>query len=132
MKTKKQKVQRTRNAGTWTESEYFSRIRGALRNRFRYWKPMTEALKMASRKAVGKGRQKFEYQCNECKNWFPRKEVEIDHIIPCGQLSTYSDIVPFIQRLTPESPSAFQVLCKKDHLKKTQNERQSRRSIRNV
>jgi len=46
---KKQKVARTRNLNTLTESEYFSKIRSGLRNAFKFWKPMQEALKKASR-----------------------------------------------------------------------------------
>jgi hypothetical protein len=39
----------SRNAGTMTESQYFSKIRSMLRSGFRYWKPMQLALEAASR-----------------------------------------------------------------------------------
>ena len=39
----------TRNAGTMTESMFFSKIRSALRNGYRYWKPMQLVLEKASR-----------------------------------------------------------------------------------
>lgn len=29
-------------------------------------------------------RQRFEYQCNMCKQWFKQSEIQVDHIEPCG------------------------------------------------
>jgi len=112
----------SRNAGTMTESQYFSKIRSMLRSGFRYWKPMQLALEAASRpsQSVNK-RIKKEYQCAKCKKWFKRADVEIDHIEEAGSLSKYEDIVPFIQRLTKEDISSYQILCKPDHKIKTDN-----------
>ena len=124
MKTKKKKiirVERTHNANTLTESQFFSKIRSALRNAFRYWKPAQIALNAASRPNQDKTnkRLKKQYQCAKCKKWFKRDDVEIDHIIECGSLKCYEDIVPFLKRLIPEDPNAYQILCKKDHIIKT-------------
>jgi ribosomal protein L37AE/L43A len=115
----------SRNGNTMTESQYFSKIRSVLRSGFRYWKPMQLALETASRpsQSVNK-RIKKEYQCNHCKKWYKRLDVEIDHISECGSLSKYEDIVPFIQRLTPENINAFQILCKPCHKIKTNEFRQ--------
>lgn len=120
-KVRKTRVVRTRGAGKYTESQYFSRIRTFLRQAFRYWPPMQLALKKASRPSQSKNKRiKTEYQCNHCKKWFKRVLVELDHIEECGSLKTYNDVVPFIQRLTPENVDAFQVLCKNNcHKKKT-------------
>jgi hypothetical protein len=117
---KKSKVVKTRNAGTLTESEYFSKIRSMLRSGFRYWKPMQLALQKASRPSQSSNKRlKTEYQCATCKKWFKRADVQIDHIKECGSLSKYEDIVPFIQRLTMENVDAYQILCKHDHKVKT-------------
>lgn len=117
-------VVKPRNAGTLTESAYFSKIRSTLRNGFRWWLPMQQALKNASRKSQSLNKRlKFEYKCNHCNNWFPRKNVEIDHIKPVGSLRTWEDVVPFIQRLTPEDVNAYQILCKPCHLVKTKNDK---------
>lgn len=117
---KKKTVPKTRNHGTLTEAEYFSKIRSGLRSAFRFWKPMMKALEKASRDYSGPNkRQKKEYQCNMCKNWFPRTSVEIDHIEECGSLRSYDDIVPFIKRLTKEGVDSYQVLCKPCHKIKT-------------
>lgn len=125
---KKIKVEKTRNAKTLTESAFFSKIRSVLRSGFRYWKPMQIALNNASRPYTGPNKRlKKEYQCAKCKDWFKRTDVEIDHIIECGSLKTWEDVVPFLQRLTPEDISSFQILCKKDHLLKTKESRESQK-----
>jgi hypothetical protein len=52
------------------------------------------------------------------------KEIQLDHTIPCGSLLSAEDIPGFLQRLTPEDPGAFKVLCKaKCHQAKTNAER---------
>lgn len=118
---KKQLVPRTRNMGTMTEVEFFGKIRSALRRAFRFWKPMSAALDMASRPSESSNpRLKKEYQCAKCKEWFARKDVEIDHIEECGSLMSFSDIPTFVKNLTREDVGAYQVLCKKDHKEKTQ------------
>lgn len=122
------RVERTRNAGTWTEAQYFQKIRASLRTGFRFWKPIMLALQKASRPYRGKNkRQKVEYQCAQCKKWFLRKDVQVDHKIPCGSLNNYEDVVQFIKNLTIENPDSYQVLCKKDHGIKTLKEKEERK-----
>jgi hypothetical protein len=117
---KKPRVAKTRNANTMTESQYFSKIRSALRNAFRYWKPMQIALDLASRPSQSLNKRlKKEYQCAKCKKWFKREHVQIDHIEECGSLTSYADISEFIQKLTKENTTAYQILCKHDHKEKT-------------
>lgn len=112
-KKKRVVVPKTRGAGTYTESEYFSRIRSSLRRAFRWWPPMMLALKKASRPSQSDNKRlKTEYQCAMCKKWKARKDVEIDHIEECGSLSKYEDVVPFIKRLTKENVEDYQILCK--------------------
>jgi 5-methylcytosine-specific restriction endonuclease McrA len=115
----------SRNGGTMTESQYFSKIRSILRSGFRYWKPMQLALEAASRPSQSLNKRiKKEYQCAKCKKWFKRADVEIDHKVECGSLTNYEDIVPFIQRLTKENVDAYQILCKPCHKLKTDAFRQ--------
>jgi len=78
------------------------------------WPARFEALKNAKRPCEGKGRQKFEYQCNKCKEWFPQKEVEVNHIIPCGSLKSWEELVPFTQKLFCHV-DGFEVVCKPCH-----------------
>lgn len=127
-KKKSPRVERTRNAGTSTEAEYFGKIRSALRRAFMYWKPMTLALEAASRPSQNKNKLvKKEYQCAECLSWKPRNGVHMEHKIPCGSLRTYEDIVPFIIRLTSENVEDYQVLCKTCHIKKSTEEKRQRK-----
>ena len=126
---KKVIVPKTRNLGTLTESEYFAKVRSALRNAFRWWKPMMAVLEDASRIYQGPNkRQKKEYQCNHCQSWFKRTAVEIDHIEECGSLRNYDDIVPFLERLTKESKSDYQILCKPCHKEKTKKYLESKKT----
>ena len=114
-----------RNGNTMTNAQYFSKIRSVLRSGFRYWNPMQQALKLASRPSQSLNKRlKTEYICEHCKNWFKRADVEIDHKIECGSLQKYEDIVPFIQRLTQEEPSSYAILCKPCHRIKTNNYKQ--------
>jgi 5-methylcytosine-specific restriction endonuclease McrA len=114
---------KVRNAGTMTESAFWSFIRSALRQKSRWWKPITEC-KMKARRAY-KGpskRQKFEYQCNSCKLWFPEKQINVDHIKPAGSLNCKEDLAGFVERLFCEIDN-LQVLCEKCHDVKTKLEK---------
>lgn len=114
---------KTRNAGTMTESAFWSFIRSALRQKSRWWKPIGQAKLKAKRKYKGPNkRQRFEYQCNTCKEWFPDKEINVDHIIPAGTLRSANDLPGFVERLFCEVDN-LQVLCSNCHNKKTQNEK---------
>jgi 5-methylcytosine-specific restriction endonuclease McrA len=117
------KAVKVRNAGTMTESAFWSFIRSALRQKSRWWKPITEC-KMKARRAY-KGpskRQKFEYQCNSCKAWFPEKQINVDHIKPAGSLNCAADLAGFVERLFCEQDN-LQVLCESCHNEKTKLEK---------
>ena len=117
---------KTRNNNTLTESAYWSMIRSILRRGTRYWRPIMQAKQDARRKYVGpNNRQKWEYLCSNCKEWFKDKDTAVDHIVPVGSLKCSNDLPGFIERLTPES--GFQILCKDCHQKKTNKERQERK-----
>ena len=118
-KVKNPKVPRTRNNFTLTESAFWGFIRSTLRNASRWWKPIAQC--KADSKRVYKGTkklQKWEYQCNHCKDWFMEKEIQVDHIIECGTLTCSEDVPEFIERLFCEK-EGFQTLCKPCHQVKT-------------
>lgn len=122
-KSKKVRVERTRNANTMTESAFWSFIRSALRQKTRFWKPVLQCKMNARRPYKGPNkRQKFEYQCNECNNWFPEKKIQVDHIIPAGSLNCASDLPGFVERLFCEADN-LQVLCSGCHNEKTKLEK---------
>jgi 5-methylcytosine-specific restriction endonuclease McrA len=121
--TRKTQTPKTRNAGTMTESAFWSFIRSALRQKSRWWKPIAQAKAKAKRAYTGPlKRQKFEYQCAECLNWFPDKKINVDHRIPAGTLRCADDLPGFIERLFCEVDN-LQVLCQGCHNIKTQNEK---------
>jgi 5-methylcytosine-specific restriction endonuclease McrA len=121
--TRKTQTPKTRNAGTMTESAFWSFIRSALRQKSRWWKPIAQAKAKAKRAYTGPlKRQKFEYQCAECLNWFPDKKINVDHRIPAGTLRCADDLPGFVERLFCEVDN-LQVLCTTCHDKKTQLEK---------
>jgi len=122
-KAAKPRVPKTRNAGTMTESAFWSFIRSGLRQKSRWWKPITMCKLNAKRIYKGPNkRQKFEYQCNECKQWFPDKIINVDHIVPAGSLNCAADLPGFVERLFCELDN-LQVLCTDCHDKKTKNDK---------
>jgi 5-methylcytosine-specific restriction endonuclease McrA len=122
-KIKKPRVAKPRNAGTMTESAFWSFIRSALRQKSRWWKPITQCKLKARRPYKGPNkRQKFEYQCKQCQQWFPDKQVNVDHITPAGTLRCANDLPGFVERLFCEI-DGLQVLCSKCHDKKTKQEK---------
>jgi 5-methylcytosine-specific restriction endonuclease McrA len=117
---------KTRNNGTLTESAFWSFIRSGLRQKSRWWKPITQCKLNAKRDYTGPNkRQKFEYQCNSCKKWFADKNINVDHKIPAGSLNCANDLPGFVERLFVEV-EGLQILCSICHDKKTAKERESR------
>ena len=117
------KLARTRNNGTMTESMFWAMIRAALRNKSRWWKPIAQCKQNSRRKYKGTNkRQKWEYQCAICKNWFSDKLINVDHKIPAGQLNCANDLPVFVEKLFCEVES-LQCLCIECHNLKTAKER---------
>lgn len=111
-------VERTRNGGTWTEARYFGFIRSALRAAFMKWGPKNAAKLNAK---IGYN----QYTCASCEGVFGNKDVQVDHIEPCGTLKKYDDLPAFVEKMFCEV-EGFQVLCKSCHQTKTNEERKSR------
>lgn len=119
---KKPRALKVRGGGSLTESGFWSFIRSALRQKSRWWKPISQAKTNVKRAYKGPHkRQKFEYQCNYCKKWFPEKEIAIDHVIPAGSLNCSADLPGFVERLFCEV-EFLQVLCSQCHDKKSKEE----------
>lgn len=128
IKKRVSKVPKTRNAGTMTEASFWAFIRSTLRNKSRWWKPITLCKQNSKRPYKGPlKRQKFEYQCNACKNWFPEKEINVDHVVPAGSLNNAQDLPGFVERLFCEV-DGLQILCKTCHDDKTLKEKQSKKN----
>jgi len=125
---KKPRVAKPRNAGTMTESAFWSFIRSALRQKSRWWKPILQCKLKARRPYKGPNkRQKYEYLCVECNRWFPEKKINIDHICPAGSLNSAQDLPGFVERLFCEVDN-LQCLCTTCHDEKTKKEKNVRRT----
>lgn len=113
-----------------------SQIRGALRRAFVRSPAISEILQK-NRKEVDRfnkdGSKSIKkavlYQCNKCKQWFPKKFISVDHIIPVipveGTFTTWDD---FINRLFCDINN-LQCMCDGCHDEKTQEERKLRKSF---
>lgn len=120
---KKQVVPRPYGGGRYTQAEFMSFIRAALRQKSRRWAPIYSCLNAAKRPSKSKNKRlKWEYRCAKCKKWHPQKQVSVDHITPAGSLKTLEDLPKFVATLFCEEDN-LQVLCKGCHDKKTQEER---------
>lgn len=109
-------------AGRLTEAGYWQFIRSALREKSRRWWPIFETLKQARRPSKSRNKRlKWEFQCAKCHGWFAQKEVSVDHILPCGRLSSYEDLAGFVKRLFCEK-DGLQVLCRICHDRKTKED----------
>ena len=122
------RVERTRNGRTETQSQHMGKLRSALRNLSRWWKPFAMALKAASvTHHIGR-RKRVLYLCAECDKLFDRKQVEVNHKLPLGSLKTYEDLPGFCERLFVEDLSLLEVLCKECHKEETAMQREQRNS----
>lgn len=112
-------------SGQWTNARFFQFIRTALRRASSRWQPAYACLKKAeTTKLINKktGRLAMHYQCALCCGEFPRKEVNIDHIVPAGSLSSFDDLPGFAQRLFCEI-DGFRVLCIECHAEVTKEQK---------
>jgi 5-methylcytosine-specific restriction endonuclease McrA len=104
--------------GKYTEAAFWGFIRSALRRKSMHWPPVANAKKAARRAYKGPNkRQKWEYKCAHCHNYFKGEDIDVDHINECGTLNEKT-AGEFILRLFCPS-SGLQVLCKTCHHKKT-------------
>lgn len=123
-KPKRVLKERPYGSGKLTESGYWSFIRSGLRAKWQRWWPRYEALKNARRKYAGPNtKQKWEFQCADCRDYFLQRQVQVDHVVPCGTLRSYADIAGFVQRLFVEV-AGLRVLCKPCHAVRTKEERE--------
>lgn len=107
----------------WSEAKFFGFLRSALRSASSKWPPKYTVLLNARRPSQSENKRlKWEFRCAACGQWFPQKEVSVDHIVPVGTLRSWDDVAPFCQRLFV-GEDGLQVLCTADHHTKTQQER---------
>ena len=107
--------EKTRAGGKWTEARYWQFIRTGIRKVSMRWPPSYEVMKENRRPYVGPNkRQKWEHQCAQCGEWFPSKQIQRHHVIPCGSCKCVEDIGPFVVRMLCEK-DGYRKLCKECH-----------------
>lgn len=105
----------------WSEAKFWSFVRSGLRAQHIKWPPAQNVMKQGRRKVEGK-KWKFEHQCEMCKEWFPEREIEKDHITPTGSLKCLEDLAGFVDRMFV-SEEGYRKLCKGCHRIVTNEER---------
>ena len=103
--------------GEWTRARFFGFIRSGLRQLSSRWRPKFAALEASrtGRKINAKtGRLAMHHLCAHCGGEFPATAVAVDHITPCGTLTSFEDLPGFVQRLLCEQ-DGFRVLCHPCH-----------------
>jgi len=69
------------------------------------------------------------YECAECHNQFPAKEVAVDHIDPVVPVTGFTTWDEVIERMFVEK-DGLQVLCKACHKAKCDEEKQQRKQAK--
>lgn len=130
---KKKRVVRKKPAATeWTEGRKKAFITSVLRSGFRKWPNKFLVLKEA---AVGKrinkssNRLAEHYVCAKCKEEFPQKEIQIDHIKPIVGVEGFISWDKFIEGLFCDKEN-LQALCSECHKLKSKLENEERVKVR--
>lgn len=130
------------NYPEWTTARFFGFLRSLLRQGFNKYPPKYKTLNEAAKilpvldkdnnhvryktgKQQGKLKYAKRYICASCGNDFMQKEVQVDHIVPAGQLKSFEDLASFAERLFCGA-DGLQVLCTGCHKVKTDKEKEER------
>lgn len=119
------------NGGLWTKPRYTSFIKSVLRAGSQKWPVKYTVLNEA---CIGQkinptsGRLAKFYTCNVCKEAFPAKLVEVNHIIPVIPTSGFDNWDGVIDRMYCEKED-LEVCCKVCHKAITKQENLIRKKI---
>jgi 5-methylcytosine-specific restriction endonuclease McrA len=106
----------------WSNSKFWAFIRSGLRAKWSRYPVKYAVLDKAKMKAKNNPRAKWEYACAVCKKHFIQKDIEVDHLIPCGSLRGIEDLGGFVERLFC-GEQHLQIVCKPCHKLITAEER---------
>lgn len=103
-----------------TEAAWWGYIRGCLRRAWMRHPVKINKIK-SSRQRIpnpnpkGRAKEVWGGECEKCKSLFVQSQLEVDHIVPAGQLSSVEDIGPFFTRLVFVTEDDLRVVCKECH-----------------
>ena len=122
------------NSGQWSKARFHSFIKGGLRSLSVKWPPRYECLNEA--KTVKKinsktGRLAQHYRCNSCKQEFPGKEMQVNHIVPVIPTSGFVSWDSVVERMFCEK-IGLEALCIPCHKTITKEENDERKSISRI
>lgn len=86
------------------------------------WPPRNEAL---ARARVSRG----VYKCEECRNLFKKKEIQLDHIDPVVPVTGFTNLDDFTYRLLCDA-SGYATICLTCHATKTKMENTARKILK--
>lgn len=124
-RTKKKGLARTppyEHFPEWSTAKFWGYIRSTLRRSWLRWPPRYRVLADA-KEVSDEPRFKWKYRCAVCNATYPMKNVEVDHITPCGSLKNVDDIGGFVTRMFVDVDK-LRVVCKPCHQAKTAEDRQ--------
>lgn len=105
-----------------TQPAFFSYLRGNLRRLWVRYPVSTKFKTSMCRPNKGSGRARFVGNCSQCGVVRAKSHLEVDHIIPCGKLSTWDDVGPFLKRMITGSDN-MRLVCHPCHKIITMQER---------
>ena len=120
---KSMKVKKTRSSnipkpfadGTMTNSAFFSMLRAMMRQKSRWWTPITVCKNRVKIPYAGTNkRKKWVYRCEDCGALKSADEIFVHHIHECGTLTSFEDIPGFAKRLFCNSDELV-AICEKCH-----------------
>jgi hypothetical protein len=90
-------------------------IRSALRQKSRWFLPIKNCKERQKVAYEGTNkRRKWLYKCEGCGDLFDSKDVNVHHVIECGELKSFEDLPGFVKRLFCDSKD-LKLVCSKCH-----------------
>lgn len=103
--------------GPWeSQAAFFTWLRGNLRKAWTRYPIKNKALRSDRFRApIGKGgREVWACKCARCGGTFTQSRIQVDHIVPAGNLNNWGDVGEFAKRLFTTT-EGLRLLCKCCH-----------------
>lgn len=121
------------NGGQWTQARFDSFVKATLRKGTMRWPPKYAVLNAAKRgKSINPltGRLAEHYECAECHQLFPAKNIVVDHIEPIVPVTGFTTWDSVVERMFCEAEN-LQAMCKPCHSIKSKLENSIRKTHKN-